>query len=531
MQRAIILSRVSSREQAETGYSMSAQKKFLQDYTKSKFVVREEDVFEIEESASGDRQRKIFSEMMAHIKQEKIKTIICEKADRLTRNFRDMVMIDEWLEHDEEREVHLVKDSLILRKGSRSQEKLNWGIRVLLAKNFAENLSEEVKKGVREKLSQGWLPARPKIGYETIGDKGHKTHRINEAEAVYIRKIFSLYATGTYSLKRLMLAMYDAGFRTRNGRRVSISHLQRLLTDPIYIGQIEWMGKIYPGKHKPIISKETFDKVGAILKGKATPKLSKHYYLFKGLFRCANCGGLVTWERHKGIVYGHCNYRYRKCEKRHWVVESDIVSQLLWYFDRLKLDNKEVEQWLLKALKESHSEEIIFFDTTLEKLYLELARWQKRLDGLYDDKLDEAITKQQYDEKFKRFSRGKEQVAQAIAKHSKNATEYMELSHNLYELSQKGRLIYESADPDQKRELLKLVFGKLELDGEHAALEYSKPFQLLSFAVQETNKYDQSSEIIFDFKIANIFSELKNTLIDKRKNTTFGDVHSYWLGR
>src|SRR3989344_3639582 len=170
MQRAIILSRVSSREQAETGYSMSAQKKFLQDYTKSKFVVREEDVFEIEESASGDRQRKIFSEMMAHIKQEKIKTIICEKADRLTRNFRDMVMIDEWLEHDEEREVHLVKDSLILRKGSRSQEKLNWGIRVLLAKNFAENLSEEVKKGVREKLSQGWLPARPKIGYETIGD-------------------------------------------------------------------------------------------------------------------------------------------------------------------------------------------------------------------------------------------------------------------------------------------------------------------------------------------------------------------------
>ena len=46
--------------------------------------------------------------MMSFVKKEAIKIIVCEKVDRLTRNFKDAVEIDEWLEKDEERQVHLV---------------------------------------------------------------------------------------------------------------------------------------------------------------------------------------------------------------------------------------------------------------------------------------------------------------------------------------------------------------------------------------------------------------------------------------
>src|SRR3990167_6414652 len=158
--KAVLLCRVSSREQEETGYSLPAQEKLLKGYAE-KLVFGVTKIFSISESASGRKQREIFSSMTEYVKKNNIKIIICEKVDRLTRNFKDAVMIDEWLEEDEERQVHLVKDSLILHKNSRSQDKLNWGIRILFAKNYIDNLSEEVKKGQKEKLSQGWLPCRP----------------------------------------------------------------------------------------------------------------------------------------------------------------------------------------------------------------------------------------------------------------------------------------------------------------------------------------------------------------------------------
>jgi len=137
-----------------------------------------------------------------------IKILICEKVDRFTRNFKDAVMIDDWLDEDEERQVHMVKDSLVLRKNSRSQDKLNWGVRIIFAKNYIDNLSEEVKKGQKEKLAQGWLPCRPKPGYKTIGERGHKTHVPDETTAPLMRKFFEQYSDGDCSVKKLADLMF-----------------------------------------------------------------------------------------------------------------------------------------------------------------------------------------------------------------------------------------------------------------------------------------------------------------------------------
>ena len=52
-------------------------------------------------------------------------------------------------------EIHLVKEGAVLSRGSRSSEKFMHGIKVLMAKNYIDNLSEEVKKGLREKAEQG----------------------------------------------------------------------------------------------------------------------------------------------------------------------------------------------------------------------------------------------------------------------------------------------------------------------------------------------------------------------------------------
>ena len=86
--------------------------------------------------------------------------LLVEKTDRLYRNIKDWVTIG-----DLDLEVHLVKEGVILSEDSRSSEKFMHGIRVLMAKNYIDNLSEEVRKGMREKAEQGHWPTVAHVGY------------------------------------------------------------------------------------------------------------------------------------------------------------------------------------------------------------------------------------------------------------------------------------------------------------------------------------------------------------------------------
>jgi len=484
--KAVIYARVSSKEQEETGYSLPAQEKLLKEYTKRNgFEIAK--VFSVSESASGKYQRKVFDEMLSYARKNKIKVIICEKVDRLTRNFRDAVRINEWMNEDPEREIHLVKENCILSKDSKSHEKFIWNIKVSVAQFYTDNLSEEVKKGQMEKIAQGWLPSKPPLGYQTIGEKGHKIHVIDEKVAPLIRKMFELYATGNYSLKKLVKIMYKEGLRTRKGNKLVKSRMAALLSNPFYYGAIRWNGKIYQGKHQLLISKELFDKVQTILRQKATPKYRKHFPLFKGLIRCAECGGLITWETHKGYWYGHCNH-YRNCSQRTWVRQEKVEEQILPYFDKLTIKNQRLAEWIKKALKESHQDEIEYHNKAIEELNRRYQQIQRRINLLYDDKLDGKITPEFYEEKFKQYTQEKEEILSAIERHSKAQTKYFELGISILELSQKAKEIYQKASIEQKRMLLKLVFSKLTLDEGKLTAFYSVPFETVLKGVEFTNK-------------------------------------------
>ena len=285
-------------------------------------------VFSISESASGKKQRESFVEMVKYVKKNNISNIICEKVDRLTRNFKDAVLIDEWLEVDDERKLHLVKDSLIMHKNSRSQEKLNWGIRIIFAKNYTDNLSEEVKKDQKEKLLQGWLPNQAPFGYKSVGEKGHKIHVIDKPIAKLIRKSFEIYAKGNISISSLVEKMYDYGLRTKNGKKAIKSIMTRMLNRPYYCGDIEYNGEIYPVKHEPIVTRTLYNQVQKKLNGKTTPKINKHFFLFKGIVKCTECNCTISWKTQKGHVYGRCHH-YKPCSQNTWSKEQELEYQIL----------------------------------------------------------------------------------------------------------------------------------------------------------------------------------------------------------
>src|SRR3989344_4282368 len=187
--KAVLFCRVSSKEQEETGYSLHAQEKYLRDYAeKNNFTDLK--VFAVSESASGKVQRKTFNEMMQYLRGNKISVVVVETTDRLTRNFADVPQIDKWVLDDENSQIHLAKEGCILNKNSKSHEWFMWRVKVATAEYYVRLLSENVKKGQKEKLAQGILPTKPPMGYKTIGEKGHKTHVIDPEKSPLVKKMF-----------------------------------------------------------------------------------------------------------------------------------------------------------------------------------------------------------------------------------------------------------------------------------------------------------------------------------------------------
>lgn len=194
-------------------------------------------MFLISESASKADQRKTFNEVMAYLKKHQILHFACERVDRLLRNFKDAVMAEEWLDADEARRLHAPKNSLVLHKHSASQEKLVWGIHVVMAKNYTDNLSEEVRKGQLEKIRQGWFPTAPPPGYENVVEGGKKVQRVVPAVASLVVEMFKLAKTKRFTVKSLAQEITKRGLLI-DGKPIKGDRVFRMLHNPYYVGVI-----------------------------------------------------------------------------------------------------------------------------------------------------------------------------------------------------------------------------------------------------------------------------------------------------
>jgi len=524
MNKAVVLCRVSSKEQEAEGYSLKAQEKLLKDYSAQKnFEIVK--IFSISESASGHKQRQTFNEMIEFVKKNSIKEVVCEKVDRLTRNLRDAVDVNDWVSKDNTRQVHFVKEGVVLNNESKSNEKFIWNIKVSVAQYYIDNLSEEVKKGQKEKLAQGWLPAKPPLGYKTIGENGRRIHIIDEERKPFAVKIFELYASGNWSLQKVTEYLYEMGLRSCNGKPVPKGQIHRWLSDPFYVGLNRWNNETTPGKQETFISQELFDKVQGIRVRKSSPKYSKHFFLFKGKIHCSDCGGVMTWETKKNITYGHCNH-YRNCAQETYSKEYEVDDQIVFGFEDLSFGDDDLTSWLRKALKESHRNEIDFYSKSINELNTRHQQLQTRLDRLYDDKLDGQIDQETYDRKKKQFSEEKDQVLSLIEKHSGANDKYRDLGSNLFDLAQKAAEIYKNAkDSESKREMISLVFTDLKLDEGKLNFSYSEEFKLLA----ELAKLFKSSKMAGLMKEPEKIFEFLKSGSGIEKTQVTADLCSFWL--
>lgn len=470
--KAVIIARVSSKRQEDEGYSLPAQKRLLNSYAVDKGL-KPLKSYEIAESASKTEQRRIFKEAMKFIEDNNVKHLIVEKVDRHVRNLHDAVETNDWLMADEEKRVHFVKDSLVMHKNSRSQEWLNWGIRVVMAKNYIDNLREEAMKGWAEKLAQGWLPGVPPPGYMTITQDGKRVHVPNPDTCNLIRKAFELYMEPSQSIASVAQEMARMGVRTRKGHPYYKSQVQRILTNPFYIGINRHNGKDYPGIQETFISKELFNQVQAKMRRKIPTRYRKHNPVFKNLITCNGCNGLVTWQLQKGRYYGSCQRKSEQCKSSKFLREDAIEEEIARMLQNLVSPSPEVIEWVASAMKSKHRIKIEDNTKLIVSIEAQLDRIQRMDSNLYDDKLAGEISEEKYSEKHQELNNNRLELEERLSKVDKTLSEMLDKKLVLLELSQKAAEIYTKKTPEQKRTIITKLFRKLEYTGESVSVSYT----------------------------------------------------------
>ena len=270
----VIYARVSSKDQEREGYSIPAQLKLLREYALAHDFKIVHEFIDIETAKVAGRKQ--FGEMIRFLEHNAdSRVVIVEKTDRLYRNFRDYLTLE-----DLDVEIHLPKEGQVISRDSKSQAKFMHGIHVVMARNYIENLREEVRKGMREKAEQGIYPSRPPLGYRN--NKLERTIELDIEKAPLARRIFELYATGRYSLTGVGKILH-AEFGVSLGK----GYLDRLVKNPFYAGSFYWEKKLYKGTHEPLIDQTTHQQVQAVLENRNRPKYGRREFAFGNLLRCA----------------------------------------------------------------------------------------------------------------------------------------------------------------------------------------------------------------------------------------------------
>jgi len=483
----VILARVSSKAQEDEGYSLDAQLKLLESYciNRQLHVIK---IFKIAETASKEQSRKIFHELLEYMNKNKIFHLAVEKTDRLTRNFRDAVAIDDWLEKDDRRRLHAVKENLLLHKTARSDVKFMWNIHISVAKKYTDNLREESMKGWTEKLAQGWMPAPPPPGYMNGHLMGRTIHVPDPATKHLILKVFEKYLEPGHSIQTITNEMEMLGIRTAKGRPYHKSRVQHILTNPYYIGIIRFDGKDYPGKHETFIPKELFYKVQDKMHGGRPIKYIKHNPVYKNMIHCDKCAGMVTWQLQKGRFYGQCQRRKELCKGRKFIREDTVDKEVIKMLGRLVCPSLELIEWATEEMKIKKQVTQSVVDQKTNKLLAEIARLERMDSNLYDDKISGEISVEKYTIKHKEIVLKLAAINEALDKDSSGNSDQLESKILLIQLSQKAAKIFPSRTIEQKRLIVTKLFKDIVYDGQSVSVKLTDFAQIVAQNIHKTSK-------------------------------------------
>jgi site-specific DNA recombinase len=305
----------------------------------------------IEKRSAKSPGRPKFNKMIERIKNGEANGILAWHPDRLARNSIDGGQI-----------IYLLDQNILqylrfpmFQFDNTSQGKFMLSIMFGQSKYYVDNLSENVKRGLRQKLRRGEYPGKAPLGY--YNDLRSKTIKIDKKTAPIVVEIYEMFAAGNYKITDIADFLAQNGIKKKNGRAFYWTRVKNILTNVFYYGHFAYGGEIHEGKHKPIISKRLFDQVQAVMEQRSnnTKAIIKQPKPFCGLLKCS-CGMSVTAEtKAKRQKNGNLNvwtyYHCTKKSKTERCLETPVRSELLDEQLSAILKEYQMPAWLADGIR------------------------------------------------------------------------------------------------------------------------------------------------------------------------------------
>ena len=497
---AVSYLRVSTRGQAERGggadegFSIPAQREANKRKALSMGVIVGKEFVDRGASAkSADRPE--LQKMLEYVKEnaDRVDYVIVHKVDRLARNRGDDIDIMRTLR---ECGVQLVSASESIDDTPAGM--LLHGIMSSIAEFYSQNLANEVKKGMGEKVKSGGTPTRAPLGYLNIrrmDDKGReeRTVVLDEERAPLIKLAFEEYATGNWTVNDLAEHLAACGLTTRATPRipsvpVDKRVLNTVLVNPYYKGVVTYKGVEYAGNHPALVATDVWQQVQDVLASHVNGERTReHPHFLKGSLYCRQCGSrmIVTYAKARsGVRYPYfiCAGRHSKREKdckQKAVLIDEVERQVEQIYDRYSL-SPELRKYLEKYLQTNIKAEQEKYEAELgglrrEKDKLERKR-KKLLEAHYNDAIPLDLMKSEQQKIAKQLLAIEHQMkiyGQIFAGVSESISKALELIEDC-------GLTYRLVDDRYKKMLNQAIFSKLWVgeDGNVTA-EFREPFNML----------------------------------------------------
>jgi len=441
----------------------------------------------VEKQTAKKPGRPVFAEMLKRIEAGEATGILAWHPDRLARNSVDGGQI-----------IYLVDTGIIQELkfptfwfDPTPQGKFMLSIAFGQSKYYIDNLSENIKRGHRQKLKNGLWPQMAPLGY--LNNKETKQIYVDKEKAPLIKKAFEAYATGKYTLKELRKIINGLGLRGRRDKMLSVSNYQYLLQNPFYYGLIRYNGEFFEGKHEPIITKKLFDEVQEVMKQKSKPQKADKmkFFLYRGFFKCGECGYTITADKKikpsgKSYTYYYCTKKNpnHKCSQNVFTREEKISSQINEAIQKVSLPDDWADKMLneLEKEKNENAQSSRFF---AQKIQDEIKTIDEKLEKLMNAYLENALSLEEYREAKNKLVNQKQIFKNKLTAFEQKSNNRFELAVKFINSIKQAEIIALQENPEQGRDFLKKIGSNFRLNGQKLFLDFKNPFKIVAFAEPE----------------------------------------------
>ena len=406
-------------------------------------------IYSDDDYTGSDRRRPEFNRLLNDAEHHRFDIILCKTQSRFTR---ELELVEKYIHGLFPvwgiRFVSIVDNADTANKGNKKSRQING----LVNEWYLEDMSENIRSVLTSRRENGFhIGAFALYGY--MKDPEQKGHLIiDEEAAAVVREVFTLFSAG-YGKTAIARMLNDRGipnpteYKRLHGLRYSQPKMKNsalwkyfaisdMLANEIYIGNMvqgrygsvsyktkqnkprpksEWY--VVKGTHDPIIDRELWDRVQALIAQRAKPFDVGTIGLFAGKARCANCGYVMRSSKNRDRHYLQCGNRHISKEAciGSFISVDKLEQIILAELKRLSEEYLDKEE-LLRSIKlagglQEQKARTLSDIASYEK---RLAEYAKGIRELYMDKVKGLITESDFAELSKDFSAEKERLERAV---------------------------------------------------------------------------------------------------------------------